>query len=88
VSEVSFSLSGELPHWEYENLKQEKGDIVVFKEAFLLDRRPGPASMHGTESAQPVSAVGRLSLSWRNGTGNFFGEPDFETETITVPFKS
>jgi hypothetical protein len=83
VSEFSFVLCGELPHWEYESADQQKGALVVFKPGYFMHRRPG--SIHGLEPG-PVSPCGAFTLSWRTGTGTGIGERNFETETVHVPY--
>ena len=80
-----FFLSGEFPHWEYPSAEAREGQLVLFREGYYLDRRPGPGGMHGLE-AEPTSRIGCLALHWRTGTGNISGEQNFEQESIEVPF--
>lgn len=83
VHEYALFLAGELPHWEYENAEQRKGDLVVFKPGYFMHRRPG--SIHGLE-AGPTSRVGALFLLWRTGVGTEIGETTFDSETVEVPY--
>jgi hypothetical protein len=83
VREYGFTISGELPHWEYENAEQEDGELVVFREGYYMDRAPG--SLHGLEPG-PTSAVGCVVLMWRTGRGTWVDEPTFDEETVEVPY--
>jgi hypothetical protein len=84
IREQFFFLRGELPHWDYRSEDDADGELIVFKEGYYLDRRPG-MGIHGLEEA-PVSPVGTLILHWRSGTGNMGGEPNFDEESIPVPY--
>jgi hypothetical protein len=84
VIEWAFCLSGGLPGWEYENAEQKKGDPVEMREGYFMYRLPG--SIHGQEPG-PHSATGALMLIGRNGTGNNMNEPNFQAETVTVPYE-
>ncbi len=64
VREFAYVLSGELPHWEYANGRGAAGEMVLFREGFFMDRRPG--SIHGLEPG-PVSSIGCTLLMWRDG---------------------
>jgi len=85
VRECMYVLDGEIPHWDYRSADEREGEgtLIRFKEGFFMDRRPGPGSLHGIEGG-PVSETG--SLFWRTGTGNFVNEPNFEEESIEVPY--
>lgn len=83
VREFSYVLSGELPHWEYESAEQNRGDLVVFREGYFMDRKPG--SIHGLERGMS-SATGFEVLMWRDGVGNWVDEPEFAQETADVPY--
>lgn len=82
VREFAYVLDGELPHWEYASA-DAPGEIVRFREGFFMDRRPG--SIHGLEPG-PASAVGCTLLMWRDGTGTMVDEPDFDEQTVDVPY--
>lgn len=83
VREFAFMLSGELPHWEYTGAEQQHGELVIFREGFYMDRLPG--SLHGSEPGV-TSPTGCTLLMWRNGVGNWLGEPEATDETIEVPY--
>ena len=83
VSEFALVLAGELPHWEYRDADQAQGDLVVFREGFYMDRRPG--SIHGNECTV-TSPTGCVLLMWRDGPGTWLDEPAAATETIDVPY--
>jgi quercetin dioxygenase-like cupin family protein len=83
VREFALVLSGELPHWEYEDAAQADGELVVFREGYFMDRRPG--SIHGNECTV-TSPTGCVILMWREGTGNWLDEPNAPQETIEVPY--
>lgn len=83
VREFSYVLGGELPHWEYADASQQRGDLVVFREGFYMDRLPG--SLHGLEPG-PSSPTGCTILMWRDGVGNWVDEPEFASETVDVPY--
>ena len=83
VTEWSYVLAGELPHWEYANAEQTKGDRILFKQGYYMHRKPG--SIHGLEE-NSASAVGCLILSWRDKVGNFAAEPGFAEESPSVPY--
>lgn len=84
VREYAFVLWGELPHWEYRDADAQ-GEMVLFREGFFMDRRPG--SIHGLEPSA-TSAIGCVLLMWRDGIGTMLDEPDVEEETVDVPFGS
>lgn len=83
IREFSYMVSGELPHWEYRNAEQQRGDLVVVREGFFMERAPG--SVHGLEDG-PASGTGCVLLQWRDGLGNWLYEPEAEQETIDVPY--
>jgi uncharacterized cupin superfamily protein len=83
VREFAVVLSGELPHWEYEHAAEADGELVVFREGYFMDRRPG--SIHGNECTA-TSPTGCVILMWRDGTGNWLDEPNAPQETIEVPY--
>jgi hypothetical protein len=83
IREFSFMISGELPHWEYQNAEQQVGDLVIVRPMYFLDRSPG--SIHGLEPG-PTSPTGCILLQWRQGVGNWVNEPEFASETIEVPY--
>lgn len=85
VKEFSYMVSGELPHWEYASpeLGEGEGELVIFREGFFMERRPG--SIHGLEKG-PTSGNGCVVLMWRDGVGNWLDEPEAATETIDVPY--
>ena len=82
VTENAFVLAGELPHWEYATA-QDSGELVLLREGFFMDRRPG--SIHGLEPGLS-SSIGCVILMWRDGTGTMVDEPDFAEETADVPY--
>ncbi len=84
VHEYGFTLSGELPHWEYANAEQQQGDLIVFREGYFMHRRPG--SLHGLEPG-PTSPTGCVVLMWRSGPGTWMDEPGFADETVDVPYR-
>ena len=84
IREQFFFLSGELPHWDYRSEDDTHGELLVFREGYYLDRRPG-MGIHGLEE-HPVSRTGAVILHWRTGTGNMGGEPNFDQESIAVPY--
>jgi len=83
VREFALVLSGELPHWEYEDADRADGELVRFREGFFMDRRPG--SIHGNECTV-TSPTGSVLLFWRDGTGNWLDEPNAPQETVEVPY--
>ena len=83
TSEFAYVLSGELPHWEYEDASQKEGELVVFKEGYFMHRKPG--SLHGLEPG-PVSDTGCLILFWRDGVGNWLDDPNAAEESPEVPY--
>lgn len=85
VTEYAYVLSGDLPHWEYGSAEEEHGQLVVFREGYFMERRPG--SIHGLEPG-PVSETGVTILFWRDGTGTMVDEPDFAQETEELSFSA
>jgi hypothetical protein len=86
VHEHSFILhGGPLPHWDYDSPEQKVGTLINFGPGYYLDRRPGPDGIHGAEFGA-VPQVGRVSLSWRSGTGNWADEPNFHDESLEIPY--
>jgi quercetin dioxygenase-like cupin family protein len=83
ITESTFLLSGELPHWEYESAEQDHGEMVRFREGYFMERRPG--SIHGLEPGT-TSATGCVVLMWRDGVGNWLSEPEAGVETVDVPY--
>jgi len=83
IHEFSYMVAGELPHWEYRDAAQQRGDLVVVREGFFMERQPG--SVHGLEEG-PSAAVGCVLLQWRDGVGNYLDEPEAAVETIDVPY--
>jgi hypothetical protein len=86
VRENGFILAGELPHWEYADASQARGEVVMFREGFYMDRPPGGPGLHGSEPGGPVSETGCLLLTWRDGVGNWLNEPEATSETVEVPY--
>ncbi len=84
VTENVFVLAGEFPHWEYPDAVSGKGELAVFRAGWFMQRRPGPGGLHGLEPGRR-SRTGRLLLCWRDGTGNYVGDPDYLDETVVVP---
>jgi uncharacterized cupin superfamily protein len=84
VTENVFVLAGEFPHWEYPDPGSREGEIAVFRAGWFMQRRPGAAGLHGLEPGRS-SATGRLLLCWRDGTGNYVGDRDYDEETVVVP---
>jgi len=82
VREYAYVLDGELPHWEYADA-DSPGELVVFREGYYMDRRPG--SIHGLEPG-PASSIGCTLLFWRDGIGTMVDEPEFAGETEDVPY--
>lgn len=83
VREFAFVLEGEYAGWEYESA-DAPGELVWKKQGYFMDRRAG--SIHGIGAAEPTSATGVVFLCWRDGgSGVWFGERDFETESVHVP---
>ncbi len=83
IHEFTYVLSGDLPHWEYANAGQIRGEMVRFREGFFMERQPG--SLHGLESGTS-SATGCVLLMWRDGVGNWLSEPQAAQETVEVPY--
>jgi uncharacterized cupin superfamily protein len=83
VREFALVLSGELPHWEYEDAETADGELVVFREGYFMDRRPG--SIHGNECTS-ASPTGCVILMWRDGPGTWLDEPGAAAETIEIPY--
>lgn len=83
VHEYAYTVSGDLPHWEYADPSQDVGDLVLFRECYYMDRRPG--SIHGLEEGL-ASSAGSVILFWRDGVGNWLDEPEAATETIDVAY--
>ncbi len=83
ITEFTFVLSGELPHWEYASTSRISGEMVRFREGFFMER--GPGSIHGLEPGA-TSATGCVLLMWRDGVGNWLSEPEAAEETIEVPY--
>jgi hypothetical protein len=84
VEEFGYVFAGELPHWEYREAGQQHGTFVRHRPGLFTHRLPG--SIHGLEPGA-TSRVGCTRLIIRTGTGNWIGEPDFEDETVTVPYE-
>ena len=82
VYEHAYHLSGDLPHAEWPAADADH-DLVVFREGYFLDRRPG--SIHGMDAV--YSDTGCIILCWRSKLGNWLDEPGAEEETLTVPFE-
>ena len=83
VHEYAYVVSGELPHWEYAEASEREGAMVVYRSGYFMDRRPG--SIHGSEPGAR-SVTGCVLLMWRDGTGNWIGEPNAAEETIEVAY--
>lgn len=83
VHEFSFSLGGEYPIWQYRDAAQQHGALTILRPGYFFSRLPG--SLHGREPG-PISHVGFMSLTWRDGTGNWMFEPDFASESAFVGY--
>ena len=83
VYERAYNLDGDFPHWEYSNVADFKGDMIVFRRHTAMDRAPG--SLHGL-APKPQSQAGAEILYWNTGPGTSIREKGFEKETINVPF--
>jgi hypothetical protein len=82
VYENAFTLAGDLPHAEFESRDSDEHEVVLFREGYFMDRRPG--SIHGNDFI--FSDTGTTILMWRSGSGNWLHEPNAAEETIEVPF--
>jgi hypothetical protein len=84
VSERSFVLEGEAPHWEYESAEQKRGTMVLKQPGTYTARKPG--SIHGLEEGFE-SRTGCTLLYWRTGGGGtFVEEDDYREQSVGVPF--
>jgi hypothetical protein len=84
VREFCFVLEGSYCSWEYESA-EAKGDLVWKRAGYFMERQPG--SIHGREAVEPASATGAVLLNWRvGGSGVWFGERNFDTETVEIPY--
>lgn len=83
VDEAAFVLQGERPCWEYESPEQAKGQRVLLREGYWIDRKAG--SIHGFEARTTTPPCGCLFLVWQTGPGLLKGEPGYERETVSVP---
>jgi hypothetical protein len=83
VTERSYHLFGDFPHWEFENAADETGTMLTFRPGYFMDRPPG--SLHGLMPGE-VSESGSVILYWNTGPGTSVNEPKAAEETIDVPF--
>lgn len=83
VTERSFMLAGELPHWEYRSAQDTQGTAVVVRPGWFMERLPG--SVHGLEPG-PTSQIGALILFRQTGSGNWVHSPRYHEETVDVPY--
>src|SRR5262249_19113337 len=84
VEEMSYTLAGELPHWEYESVEQQHGRLVVRRPGQAMHRLGG--SIHGLEPG-PQSVTGYMSLVVRRGVGNWIPDANFHEETHHVDYE-
>ena len=82
VREYVFTLEGELPFREYRELDGD-GELVVYKQGYFLDRRPGPGSGHGMDT-EHASPAGCLMLEVRTGSRSQMAERGSEHETVVL----
>lgn len=83
VTERAYHLAGDFPHWEFKTGADMDGELVVFKRHIFMDRPP--LSIHGRFKT-PFSQTGSEILYWNTGVGTGLGEPEADTETVTVEF--
>ena len=83
VVERGFQLYGDFPHWEFNSVEDFDGDLYVFNRGIFMNRPPG--SLHGL-LPEPRSKAGAVIVYWNTGPGSSIKDPEFENETITVPF--
>ncbi|MFL2770538.1 MAG: hypothetical protein ACJZ9F_05980 [Rhodospirillaceae bacterium] len=83
VVERGFHLYGDFPHWEFSNVADMKGDLHIFNRGIFMNRPPG--SLHGL-LPEPRSKAGAVIVYWVTGPGASIKDPEFEKETVTVPF--
>lgn len=83
--EISFTLQGELPHWDYRSEDENvgEGELINFVQGYFMDRRPG--SIHGLEEGV-TTPVGKLTFFIRSNTGTFVAEPNYHEESVDVPW--
>jgi quercetin dioxygenase-like cupin family protein len=82
VYEQAYHLAGDFPHAEWASAESDDHEVVIFREGWFLDRKPG--SLHGLDHMFGDS--GAVVLSWRSGPGNWIDEPNAAEETIDVDF--
>ena len=84
VEELSYTLGGELPHWEYRSAAQQHGVYSKRRAGSAMHRLGG--SVHGLEPGA-VTQVGYTSLMVRTGTGNWIPEARFPEQTVRVDYE-
>lgn len=84
VEELSYTIAGELPHWEYRDRDEQYGVLSKRRTGSAMHRLGG--SVHGLEPG-PVSQVGYTSLMVRSGTGNWIHDARAAEETVHLDFE-
>tara|TARA_B100000945_G_scaffold232767_1_gene189133 strand:+ start:1081 stop:1911 length:831 start_codon:yes stop_codon:yes gene_type:complete len=84
VVERGFHLHGDFPHWEFDSVDDFEGTLYVFKPGLFMDRPT--KSLHGLHP-DPRSQAGAQILYWSSGSGASVKDPDFNEETVNVPFQ-
>ncbi|MBM3502987.1 MAG: hypothetical protein FJX65_03850 [Alphaproteobacteria bacterium] len=85
VVERSFYLAGDFPHWEFDGPEDKTGDLIMFRRGLFMDRPPN--TIHGL-FPHPKSEIGGMAISWNTGGGVGVDDPNYEVESIDVPFEN
>ena len=83
VTERAYHLFGDFPHWEFSGVRDDEGELVMFRRHLFMDRQP--KSIHGL-MAEPLSETGSVILYWNTGPGTGVAEPEAAKETVAIPF--
>ena len=60
VTERAYTLFGDFPHWEFSGVRDDEGELIMFRRHLFMDRPP--KSIHGL-MPEPISATG--AAGWK-----------------------
>jgi hypothetical protein len=85
LHDFNYILWGTHPLFEYAGATAERGVLTMWRPGYYMHRSPG--SIHGIEvgTEAPTTCV---TLHWRTKSGNWVGDPTYETETVQVEYPS